>query len=167
MRVRESELPGIGQKVEMITRNHDKISIIIHHDGRRELYYFDENDHEECVASVQFDDAEARQISAILGGMAYKPKALESVEAALGDLIIEWFKAETGAPAVHHTIGDLDAGQEYHVTVIAIIKKNQEKQLHPRSDTVIDEGDTLVISGERDGLKRLIREKLTANNGLT
>ncbi|ARV47141.1 cation:proton antiporter regulatory subunit [Bacillus inaquosorum] len=163
MRVRESELPGIGQKVEMITRNHDKISIIIHHDGRRELYYFDENDHEECVASVQLDDAEARQISAILGGMAYKPKALESVEAALGDLIIEWFKAESGAPAIHHTIGDLDAGQEYHVTVIAIIKKNQEKQLNPGSETVIDEGDTLVISGERNGLKRLIREKLTAN----
>ncbi|MCY7782557.1 MULTISPECIES: cation:proton antiporter regulatory subunit [unclassified Bacillus (in: firmicutes)] len=163
MRVRESELPGIGQKVEMITRNHDKISIIIHHDGRRELYYFDENDHEECVASVQFDDAEARQISAILGGMAYKPKALESVEAALDDLIIEWFKTETGAPAIHHTIGDLDAGKEYQVTVIAIIKKNQKKQLNPGSETVIDEGDTLVISGERNGLKRLIREKLTAN----
>ncbi|MBG9771042.1 cation:proton antiporter regulatory subunit [Bacillus vallismortis] len=163
MRVRESVLPGIGHKVEIITRNRDKISIIIHHDGRRELYYFDENDHEECVASVQFDDAEARQISAILGGMAYKPKALESVEAALNDLIIEWCKAEVGAPAIHHTIGDLNAGQEYHVTIIAIIKKNQEKQLNPRSATVIDEGDTLVISGERNGLKRLIREKLTAN----
>ncbi|MCI3983762.1 cation:proton antiporter regulatory subunit [Bacillus vallismortis] len=163
MRVRESVLPGIGHKVEIITRNRDKISIIIHHDGRRELYYFDENDHEECVASVQFDDAEARQISAILGGMAYKPKALESVEAALNDLIIEWCKAEVGAPAIHHTIGDLNAGQEYHVTIIAIIKKNQEKQLNPGSATIINEGDTLVISGERNGLKRLIREKLTAN----
>lgn len=163
MRVRESELPGIGRKVEMVTRNRNKISIIIHHDGRRELYIFDGNDHEECVASVQFDDAEARQISAILGGMEYKPKALESVEAALDDLMIEWFKVEIGAPAIRHTLGDLDAGQEYHVTVIAIIKKNQEKQLPPGSDTVIDEGDTLVMSGERNRLKRLIREKLTAN----
>lgn len=162
MRVRESELPGIGQKVEMITRNRDKISIIIHHDGRRELYYFDENDHEECVTSVQFDDAEARQMSAILGGMAYKPKALEQVESALDDLIIEWCKAEAGAPAIHQTIGDLNVGQEYHVTVIAIVKKNQDKQLNPSSETVIDEGDTLVISGEVTGLKRLIREKLTA-----
>ncbi|WP_033881621.1 cation:proton antiporter regulatory subunit, partial [Bacillus subtilis] len=53
-------------------------------------------------------------------------------------------------------------GQEYHVTVIAIVKKNQDKQLNPSSETVIDEGDTLVISGEGTGLKRLIREKLTA-----
>ncbi|MDP4525280.1 cation:proton antiporter regulatory subunit [Bacillus halotolerans] len=162
MKVRESELPGIGQKVEIVTRSQDKISIIIHDDGRRELYYFDENDHEECVTSVQFDDAEARQISAILGGMAYKPKALETVEVALDDLIIEWFKAEAGAPAVHKTIGDLDVRQEYQATVIAILKKNQKKQLNPGSETVIEEGDTLVISGERDGLKRLIREKLTA-----
>ncbi|MCI4170586.1 hypothetical protein MMJ17_21655, partial [Bacillus spizizenii] len=58
MRVREAQLPGIGHKDEIITRNCDKISIIIHHDGRRELYDFDEHDHEECVASVQFDDAE-------------------------------------------------------------------------------------------------------------
>ncbi|KAF1679471.1 cation:proton antiporter regulatory subunit [Bacillus sp. SKDU12] len=163
MRIRESELPGIGHKVEIMTRNRDKMSIVIHHDGRRELYYFDENDHEECVASVQFDDVEARQVSAILGGMAYKPKALERVESALDDLIIEWCKAEAGAPAVHHTIGDLDARREYHVTVIAIIKKSQDKQLNPGSETVIDEGDTLVISGESNGLKRLIREKFTAN----
>nr|MCG0040946.1 hypothetical protein [Escherichia coli] len=60
------------------------------------------------------------------------------------------------------TIGDLNVGQEYHVTVIAIVKKNQDNQLKPSSETVIDEGDTLVISGEGTGLKRLIREKLTA-----
>ncbi len=99
MNVRESELPGIGQKVEVITKNHDKISIILHDDGRKELYYFDENDHDECLASVEFNDEEARQISAILGGMTYKPKALESVEVALDDLVIEWFKAESHAPS--------------------------------------------------------------------
>ncbi|MCY8825070.1 cation:proton antiporter regulatory subunit [Bacillus atrophaeus] len=163
MKVRESELPGIGQKVEILTRNQDKICIIIHDDGRRELYYFDENDHEECVTSVQFNDAEARQLSAILGGMAYKPKALESVEVALDDLIIEWFKVEAKAPAVQLTLGDLDVRQHYQVTVIAIVKKNQQKQLNPGADTVIEEGDTLVISGERKGLKKLIQEKLTAS----
>lgn len=63
---------------------------------------------------------------------------------------------------VHKTIGDLDVRQEYQATVIAILKKNQAKQLNPGSETVIEEGDTLVISGEREGLKRLIREKLTA-----
>ncbi|MBT2574268.1 cation:proton antiporter regulatory subunit [Bacillus sp. ISL-51] len=162
MKVRESELPGIGQKVEIITKNQDKISIILHNDGRRELYYFDENDHEECTASIEFNDEEARQISAILGGMTYKPKPLESVEVALDDLIIEWFKTEPQAPAVRRTIGELDIKKHYNVQIIAIVKKNQQKQLSPGFDTLIEEGDTLVISGERSGLKKLIREQFTA-----
>ncbi|KXZ16638.1 hypothetical protein AXI59_01765 [Bacillus nakamurai] len=162
MKVRESELPGIGQKVEIITKNQEKISIILHDDGRRELYYFDENDHEECMASIAFNDEEARRISAILGGMTYKPKALESVEVALDDLVIEWFKTEPQAPAVRRTIGELDIKTHYNVQVIAIVKKNQQKQLSPGFDTLIEEGDTLVISGERSGLKKLIREQLTA-----
>ncbi|MDX8370279.1 cation:proton antiporter regulatory subunit [Bacillus velezensis] len=162
MNVRESELPGIGQKVEVITKNHDKISIILHDDGRKELYYFDKNDHDECLASVEFNDEEARQISAILGGMTYKPKALESVEVALDDLVIEWFKAESHAPAVSRTIGDLEIKKHYNVQIIAIVKKNRQKQLSPGIDTVIEEGDTLVISGERSGLKKLVREQLTA-----
>lgn len=162
MKVRESELPGIGQKVEIITKNQDKISIILHDDGRRELYYFDENDHEECMASIEFNDEEARQISAILGGMTYKPKALETVEVALDDLVIEWFKTELQAPAVRRTIGELDIKKHYNVQVIAIVKKNQQTQLSPGFDALIEEGDTLVISGERSGLKKLIREQLTA-----
>lgn len=114
------------------------------------------------MASVEFNDEEARQISAILGGMTYKPKALESVEVALDDLVIEWFKAESHAPAVSRTIGDLDIKEQYGVQVIAIVKKNRQKQLTPAFDTVIEEGDTLVLSGERSGLKKLVREQLTA-----
>jgi TrkA domain protein len=160
MKVRESELPGIGQKVEIETRSDDKIAIVIHDDGRREIYHFNDDDREECTSTVTFDDKEARQISAILGGMVYKPKALESVEVAIDELIIEWFKVEKQADAVHKTIGDLGVRQNYGVTIIAIVKKNQEKILSPGPETVINEGDTLVISGERKELKKLIREKL-------
>lgn len=161
MKVRESELPGIGQKIEIETRSDDKIAIVIHDDGRREIYHFNDEDREECTSTVTFNDTEARQISAILGGLVYKPKALEQVEVAIDELIIEWFKVEKQSDAVHKTIGDLDVRQNYGVTIIAIIKKDQKKILSPGPETVINEGDTLVISGERKELKKLIREKLT------
>ncbi|MCY8241182.1 cation:proton antiporter regulatory subunit [Bacillus haynesii] len=163
MKMRESELPGIGKKIEIFTRSADKITIILHEDGTRELYHFHENDDEEYVSNVRFDDDEARQISAILGGMAYKPKALESVEAALDKLMIEWFKIESGSLADQETIGALGIGEHYHVTVIAVVKKDRGKILNPGSVTVISEGDTLIISGERNELTRLMKEKLTAS----
>lgn len=163
MRMRESDLPGIGRKVEMFTRDAEKIRIILHENGMRELYHFHEHDDEECVSSMCFDDDEARQISAILGGVAYKPKAIETVEAAIDELTIEWFKIEAGSAAAQQTISCLGIGEHYGVTLIGVVKKDGDKILNPVSETMMNEGDTLVISGERKELRRLIQEKLTAS----
>ncbi|MDR0122282.1 cation:proton antiporter regulatory subunit [Bacillus sp. FSL W8-0920] len=162
MKVRETELPGTGHKAEMITRNNEKLAIITHDDGRREMYHFQEDDHEESISGILLNDEEARQIAAILGGMVYKPKALETVEVAIDKLMIEWFKIEKNAPAVQQTIGDLSVRQYDQVTVIAIVRKSYEKMLNPGPETVIEEGDTLVISGERQEIKNLILKKLSS-----
>ncbi|RFU62914.1 cation:proton antiporter regulatory subunit [Peribacillus glennii] len=164
MKIREIELPGIGQKFEVITRNNEKVVIVIHDDGRREIYHFD-TDHEESVSSVTFNDSESRQIAAILGGMVYKPQALETIEMAFEGLAIEWFKVEPGATSIGKTIGEIDVRSNYNVTVIAILKRNMRKQLSPGPESVIEAGDTVVISGERQQLKKLIKEILTNERG--
>lgn len=160
MDIREVELPGIGVKFEVITRNDEKIVIVIHDDGRREIYHFDA-DHEESVSSIILNDSEARKVAAILGGMVYKPRALDTIEMAFEDLLIEWFKVEQNAPAISQTIGNLEVRNKYNVTVIAILKKNMKQLFNPGSETIIDAGDTLVLSGERTQLKRLISELLS------
>ncbi|WP_445505915.1 cation:proton antiporter regulatory subunit [Niallia sp. 03190] len=165
MNIREIALPGIGQKYELVTKNNDKVVIVIHDDGRREVFHFDDDDHEESISCVVFNDIESRQIAGILGGMAYKPKALETIEVAFNDLIIEWYKVEFGSKVVNQTIGNSDIRNKYNVNVIAIMKKNTEKMLSPGPETVIEAGDTLVISGERQSLKKLILELLSRNAG--
>ncbi|WP_345807929.1 cation:proton antiporter regulatory subunit [Bacillus pumilus] len=162
MKVRETELPGIGHKAEMITRNNEKLAIITHDDGRREMYHFQEDDHGESISGILLNDEETRQIAAILGGMVYKLKAFETVEVAIDKLMIEWFKIEKNAPAVQQNIGDLSVRQYDQVTVIAIVRKSYEKMLNPEPETVIEEGDTLVISGERQEIKNLILKKLSS-----
>ncbi|MFT4416766.1 cation:proton antiporter regulatory subunit [Fredinandcohnia humi] len=164
MNIRESELPGIGYKFEVITKNEDKLVIVIHDDGRREIYHFDSNDHEEVLSSVTFTDLEARQIAGILGGMIYKPKALETVEFAFNDLIIEWYQVEPNAPASNKSVVELDIRNKFGINVIGIKKKSENKTIIPGPDTVIGAGDTLIFSGERSQIKELI-QNLLSNKG--
>jgi len=161
MNIRESELPGIGCKFEVITKGNEKMVIVIHDDGRREMYHFDAN-HDESISSISLRDSEARQIAAILGGMVYRPHALDTIEMAFEGLSIEWFKVENHAPVLQKTIGSLHVRKTYNVTIIAILKKNMKKFFNPGPDSIIEAGDMLVLSGERHEVKRIINELLSS-----
>ena len=161
MNIRESELPGIGCKFEVITKGNEKMVIVIHDDGRREMYHFDAN-HDESISSISLRDSEARQIAAILGGMVYRPQALDTIEMAFEGLSIEWFKVENHAPVLQKPIGGLHVRKTYNVTIIAILKKNMKKFFNPGPDSIIEAGDMLVLSGERHEVKRIINELLSS-----
>lgn len=151
--IRESDLPGIGRKFQINARSGDRLVIIVHDDGRREIHHFDNDDPEESISMVTLDDAEARRVGGILGGMSYMPKALESVDVAFDEMFIEWFKVEPGAKSSGMTIGDLGIRKKTGATIIAIVKRDQMKIINPGPEQIIREGATLVILGERAKVK--------------
>ncbi len=113
---------------------------------------------------LDLDDDEARKLASILGGMAYTPKALENVEMALGELVIEWYRVEPGSPAENKTIGDLQIRRNFGATVVSVVQDDGTTIVNPGPEAPIRPYATLVVVGERQQIN-LLREMLAVVEG--
>ncbi len=153
--ISESTLPGIGRKFQIETASGDRLIVVIHDDGRRELYHYDRKVLDRADSVLTLTDGEARQIAGIIGGLTYVPKALESTEVLLDDLVLEWFKIEPKFASVGRTIRDLQARSVSGASIVSIIEPNQVKRINPEADTVINADATFILAGDRSNIKRL------------
>ena len=151
--IRESDLPGIGRKFQMDARSGDKIVVIVQDDGQRAIYHFHYEDPDEPISMVTLDDAEARQLAAIIGGLAYQPKYLENLDIDVNDLMIKWYKVEPSSPVVGKLIGELEVRKTTGASIIAIINEDKTKRINPGPEEMLKAGQTLVVAGERRQVK--------------
>jgi K+:H+ antiporter subunit KhtT len=145
--LRETRLPGVGVKYTFRTAQGGRVAVILHIDGQRELYYYPRADDEEPAAVVELHDDEARQLGAVLGGAYERPKIVEELEMALGELQIEWIAVPDSSPAIGLTLADARLRARTGVTVIAILRE-PEPVSGAQPDDFVQRGDTLVAVGK-------------------
>ena len=153
--IREAALPGVGRKFQVETANGDLLVIVIHDDGTRELYHFTRKNPDRVASVVTLEDAEARQIAGIIGGLTYVPKALASAEIVLDDLLLEWYSIPSGSACIGKTIRDLQVRTATGASIVSIIEPDRVKRLNPEADTVLNEGATLILAGDRRTITNL------------
>ncbi|HMN27384.1 MAG TPA: cation:proton antiporter regulatory subunit [Caldilineaceae bacterium] len=157
--IHESNLPGVGRKFQVHASSGDRLTIIIHDDGRRELYHFTRENPQRVASVVILQDDEARQVAGIIGGLTYAPRALPTTEMNLGDLVLDWYTMPENAAAVGRTIGELGVRRVTDASIVSLIRSDGGKQINPGADTVLTRGATLVVAGDRksiEALKRLL-----------
>lgn len=157
--ISETTLPGVGRKFQFETVSGDRLVIVIHDDGTRELYHFTRKNPDRVASVVTLADSEARQIAGIIGGLTYVPKALPSAEIVLDDLLLEWYTIEPRSVCIGKSIRDLQVRTASGASIVSIIEPDRVKRLNPEADTVLNEGATLILAGDRrtiGNLKRLL-----------
>jgi len=145
--LRETRLPGIGVKYGLRLDGGGRIALIQHNDGTRELYWFRRPDDDEPSAVIRLDDDEARQIGALLGGAYERPKIVEELEMALGELMIEWVAVPDSSPLIGKTLAEAALRAKTGITIIAILRE-PEPVSGAQPEDVIKQGDTLVTVGK-------------------
>ena len=156
MKVKETDLPGVGKKFTLDTEDGELI-IIIHNTGRREVFTRpEENADSEKILALT--DKESRLVSSILDGAYFQPVADDHIEATLTDdeNLIEWLEVGEESFLAGKTIAESDIRNEYGVTVIAV--QGEETVPNPDSDTVVEAGDTLVLVGPEEGYEKLLED---------
>ncbi len=152
MQVREHDLPGVGKKFALATAEGDRMTVIIHNSGDREVYHF-RGGEDFPFHSVRLDDAEARKLGAILGGAYFQPPVAESMEMVLGQLSVEWFRVEADSPLAGRSIRESEIRGRTGASVIAILRGGAA-QPNPDPSATMAAGDTLMVVGDREQVGR-------------
>jgi TrkA domain protein len=158
--LRETRLPGVGVKYAFPTAQGGRLSVILHNDGQREIYYYRRTGDEDPTAVIELHDDEARQLGAVIGGAYERPKIVEDLEMALGELQIEWVHVPDSSPAIGKTLAECGLRAKTGVTVIAILREPEPISGAQPGD-YIQKGDTLVAvgkAGQFSEFRRLLAE---------
>jgi TrkA domain protein len=158
LEVRETRLPGVGTKFTLRTGRGEKISAIVHLDGMREVYHYEDPDDSPHV--ITLNDEEARQLAAIIGGMVYRPQLVEDLEVALKDLVMEWIELPPSSPLVGLTVATCRIRSTTGATIVAILRESGSLAT-PHPDEVLRADDVLVVIGRPESfedIKRLVAE---------
>jgi TrkA domain protein len=158
--LRETRLPGVGFKFTMTTAHGGRVVVILHNEGLREIYAFRRVDDEEPQAVIALEDDEARQLGAVIGGAYERPKIVEELEMAFGELSIEWVQVPDTSPAIGRTLAECGFRARTGITIIAILRE-PESVSGAQPHDVIEKGDVLVTVGklgQYQAFRRLLAE---------
>ncbi|QGA84324.1 cation:proton antiporter regulatory subunit [Halomicrobium sp. LC1Hm] len=148
MTIYEAEVPGVGHKFELELDGDERLVVIIHHDGKRDVYRRPDPD-ADSERLFSLSDKQARQFGSILEGAHFQPVDLDEVEVPLGDSLIEWYDIDESAPIVGETLAESNLREEIGVSVVAI-QRGEATIANPEATETVRAGDTLVVLGTRE-----------------
>lgn len=147
MSVYETDIPGVGRKFELELTGDLRVVIIVHHDGRCELYRRDGPDADgEKILDLTGD--QATKIGSILEGAYFESVDIDALTVPLGDAIIEWVEIGDESELAGTSLGESDLRAETGVSIIAV-QRGENTVSNPDSEFEIEAGDLLVSIGTR------------------
>ena len=156
--VTETKLPGVGIRHEFATSSGERLAVLSHRTGRREIAVYDRADPDACSTVLHLSTDDTRTLADLLGGSPVS-EAVTGVQQLEG-VALDWLRIRDGSSQAGKTIGEGRLRTRTGTSVVALIRGDHTLPA-PGPEEVLNAGDVVVAVGTPEGLRQL-RELLDA-----
>lgn len=153
--VEETKLPGVGVRHDFVASSGQRIGVIVHRAGHRDLLIYDDEDPDACRESVRLSQADAHTLGDLLGLATVKERVDQVLRQSIEGLAIDWVAVSERSACAGQTIGDTELRQRTGVTIVAIIRDDRTYP-SPGPDFVLRPHDTAVVIGTTEGISEAV-----------
>jgi TrkA domain protein len=149
----EVPLPGIGVRYEFVTESGDRVAVIHHRSGLRELVRFERDDPDTSHDLLRLGPDDGRTLAELLG-VSQIAKELAELEQDVEGLAVDRLPLSEGSPFDGRTIGDTGARTRTGVSIVAVLRAGTAHPA-PGPEFGLHGGDRLVVVGTHRGIEEL------------
>jgi TrkA domain protein len=150
--VTETQLPGVGVRHEFATSAGERVAVLSHRTGRREIAIYDRADPDKCNTVMRLNPDDTRTLADLLGGGPLS-EAAAGVQRLAG-VALDWIPIKATARHAGTTIGQAQLRTQTGSSVVAVIRGDDTLPA-PGPELVLAAGDIVVAVGTPEGLRQL------------
>lgn len=148
--INETKLPGVGTRHDFTCQSGERIGVISHHAGRREVIIYDADDLDRVGECATLTSDEAGILADLLGGTSVTHR-LEQLRQEIDGLAIDWLPISPQSAYAGKTIGDTALRTRTGVSIVALVRGDRPIPA-PGPDEELHADDTAVVVGTAEGI---------------
>lgn len=152
-RIEETPLPGVGVRYAYRTGAGERLSVVHHHSGRVQVFVAPGEDPDDAQQVLDMDEHDTQVLAELLG-TSQVVREIDRLQQTVAGLSIEWLTVPDDSAVAGRSIGDLEIRSTTGVTVVAALRHGQTRPV-PGPDFVLEGGDTIVVVGRPDDIRRI------------
>ncbi|MEQ4721559.1 cation:proton antiporter regulatory subunit [Nonomuraea sp. B19D2] len=148
MEVEQTALPGIGLRHDFTTRKGQRIGVVSHRTGRRDLVIYDAEDPDAVCHVVKLNDEESDALAELLGAPRIVQR-LNQLHQEVEGLVSVQLPIPAGSPYAGRPMGEARVRTRTSASIVAVVRAGQVFA-SPGPEFVFRAGDVVVVVGSED-----------------
>ncbi|MCK2219134.1 cation:proton antiporter regulatory subunit [Actinomadura sp. ATCC 31491] len=148
MEVEQTALPGIGLRHDFTTRAGQRVGVVSHRTGRRDLVIYDKDDPDRACQTVKLNDEEADALAELLGAPRIVQR-LNQLHQQVEGLVSVQLPIPDGSPYAGRPMGEARVRTRTSASIVAVARGGQVFA-SPGPEFVFRAGDVVVVVGSED-----------------